>query len=528
MRIGLPLSAGVLVVLGLCLQRPQPGRAQSPNPAGAGATRDAVRMAERIDECLAASWAAEGVEPAPAADDAEFMRRVYLDLVGVIPTVAEARSFLDDADTTKRRKLIDRLLGSHLRVEHLATTWRNMLVPRGSAVDGVDGMAGLQNWLRAQFAKNARYDQMVADLMVATGAAQDGPGLFYTAFDLKPEELAANTARVFLGIQIECAQCHDHPFDRWTQRDFWGYAAFFARLARPNANEPGRTMRLVDRPTGEVMLPNTQNVVLPKYPRGDESDTRETGTRRMQLGIWMVSRDNPFVHRAAVNRVWALLFGRGLVEPVDDLGDHNRPSHPQLFDELAAYFADTDYDLRHLLRTLTLTKAYQLTSQVTDDDSPRPELFARMPVKALSAEQLYDCLVRAGLLGSAKSEDRRSGSFDVGRQAFVAKMQSQARSRLDYDAGVAQVLLLVNGPEVAASTGAAASGLLAALEAPVFSPPERIEIVFLATVSRRPSAEEMARCVAHLAQGESADAAREALADILWALVNSAEFSLNH
>ncbi len=153
-------------------------------------------MAARVDELLAADWATAGVKPAPPADDATFLPRALRWIwIGIVPTVGEVRAFLADRDSQKRARLIDRLLASHLHADHLATTWRNMMVPRGSGVDGIDGQAGLQNWLRAQFAKNLRYDQLVADLMVATGAAQQGPGLFYTAFDLKPEELAANTAR---------------------------------------------------------------------------------------------------------------------------------------------------------------------------------------------------------------------------------------------------------------------------------------------------------------------------------------------
>ena len=184
-------------------------------------------MTARIDELLAADWATAGIAPAVPADDATFIRRASLDFVGVVPTVGEVRAFLADQDPRKRARLVDRLLASRRHAEHLATTWRHMMVPRGGGVDGVAGQAGLQNWLRGQFAKNVRYDQLVADLLVATGASQEGPGLFYTAYDLKPEELAANTARIFLGVQLECAQCHDHPFDRWTQREFWGYAAFF-------------------------------------------------------------------------------------------------------------------------------------------------------------------------------------------------------------------------------------------------------------------------------------------------------------
>jgi hypothetical protein len=518
--------ATLFTALGFALAGARPLAADTSQPP---ARPSNISMAARIDELLAAAWAREGIEPAPPAGDLEFLRRASLDLAGVIPAVAEVRAFATDPDPGKRSRLVDRLLASHLHAEHLATTWRNMMVPRGASADGFDGQAGLQSWLRSQFLKNQRYDQMVADLLVATGVSREGPGLFYTAFDLKPEELAANTARVFLGIQIECAQCHDHPFDRWTQQDFWGYAAFFARLGRQGGNRPGQeNMRLVDKSDGEVMLPGTQTIVLPLYPRGDRPDASDVGSRRMQLGIWMVSRDNPFLARAAVNRAWAFMFGRGLVEPVDDIGEHNRASHPQLFNELAAWFVDTGFDLRNLLRVLASTRAYQLSSRLASGEPPRPELFDRMPVKSLTPEQFYDSLMRSSLAAAA-DESRLARGLDARRQAFVAKMQAQRASRLEYDAGVAQVLQLLNGGEVLAATGEATSGLLAALAAPVFNDRERVEIVFLATVSRPPDEQELIRALAHLADARSGDSGEnQALGDILWALVNTAEFALNH
>jgi len=490
---------------------------------------DSARMTTRIDELLAADWAAVGITPAERADDAEFLRRASLDLTGCVPTVAEVRNFLADTDEQKRTRLVDRLLSSPLHAEHLATTWRHMMVPRGSTVDGFDGQAGLQKWLRAQFAKNLRYDQLVAELLVATGTAQDGPGLFFTAFDLKPEELAANTARMFLGVQIECAQCHDHPFDRWTQRDFWGYAAFFARVGRGGDMQSRSGLRLVDREVGEVMLPGSAQPVVPRYPRGEVPAGDDSGTRRQQLGIWMVSRDNPFLAPAAVNRAWAHLFGQGLVEPVDDLSERNPASHPQLFQELSAYFIASSFDFRNLLRTLANTRAYQLASRAQGNDTPRPETVARMLVKTLTPEQFYDSLQRASLAEAAGSERGVTPGFDAARQAFVEKMQTPRASHLDYDAGVAQVLRLSNGPEVTAATSGDSSGLLAALDVPVITDAERVEILFLATLSRPPTANEMTRSLALLARGPSENVDRAtALGDILWALVNSAEFSVNH
>jgi hypothetical protein len=290
-------------------------------------------------------------------------------------------------------------------------------------------------------------------------------------------------------------------------------------------------MRLIDSPDGEVKLPGTETVVSPRYPRGQAADAAEGGTRRMQLGIWMVSRENPFLGRAAANRLWAHLFGRGLVEPVDDLADHNAASQPQLFDELAAYFVETGFDVRNMLRTLANTRAYQLTSRASGGTNPPIESLARMPLRTLSAEQFYDSLQRAALARPSEPTMYPGVSprnFDVGRQEFVSKVQSQGRSPLDYELGVVQVLLLMNGPDVSAATGGPTSGLVAALDAPVFSDRERIEIVYLATLSRPPRENELARCLAHLSPAASSQQRKQALGDLVWALANSAEFAFNH
>jgi hypothetical protein len=351
---------------------------------------------------------------------------------------------------------------------------------------------------------------------------------------LKPEELAAGTARIFLGLRLQCAQCHDHPHDRWTQQDFWGYAAFFARLQQAPQNAMRASLRLVDLADGEVTLPGTQRVVPPQYP-GDLplSQPAESGTRRRQLAIWMVSRDNPYLARTAVNRVWAHLWGRGLVDPVDDLGDHNPPIHPQLFDELTKYLVQTGFDLRELFFTLTSTQAYQLSSRPVagTPDAPDPLLcFASMPIKTMSAEQLYDSLCRATGRRSADLEGsprRATGLFDDARRQFVAQMASHTVHATEYESGLPQALLQMNGPLISEITDPAKGGLLASLEAPWLSDPERIDILFMATLSRLPDDEERSRLVSYVHDGAPARGSQQALSDILWALVNSAEFVLN-
>lgn len=488
-------------------------------------------IGHRIDDLLEERIRGSQTVPASMADDEEFLRRVYLDLTGVLPRVGEVREFLADSRSDKRARLIDELLATPRHATHLANTWRQAMLPGNVDLEDIQSVAGVQNWLRRQFAQNLRYDRLVSDFLVATGGGDAGPALYYTSLELKPEKLAASTARIFLGLQIECAQCHKHPFDKWTQEDFWSYAAFFAQLEQDGGMNGPRTLQLIDKNEGEVKLPGSDKVVAPRYPDGHAPSADEGGARRVQLAIWMASRDNPYLARAAVNRVWAHLFGRGLVEPVDDVGDHNPSSHPKLFRELTDDFVQSGFDLRELYRTLANTRAYQRTSRNSGEKSPPPELFAQMAIKTLTAEQLFDCLDRALLQQPGETPaflPIARGMFDPRRLSFTAKMQMRGANATEFDAGVLQALTLLNGGEVDAVTSLDRSSLLAGLDAPLFSNEDRIETLFLATLTRRPLPEERSLFVEYVHRGGATNNPREALSDVLWALLNTAEFGMNH
>jgi hypothetical protein len=516
-------ATGLLLVVACHVPASGQDTSAEPSPA---VRRQA--MVARIDDLIEKRLTAEGIKPAPLSSDAEFFRRANLDLTGVIPRGAEVRSFLANSAEDKRAQAIDRLLVSPAHATHLANTFRQIMLPGGMDVERINNVVGVQNWLRQRFVDNLRYDNLVSDLLIETKGNNEGPALYYTSLDVAPEKLAASTARIFLGLQIECAQCHDHPFDHWKQRDFWGYAAFFAQLRQPEANQPGMMVNLVDLSSGDVTLPETDEVIPPRYPSGGTPDN--LGTRRQQLAIWIASRDNPYLPRAAVNRAWWILFGRGLVEPVDDLGPQNPPSHPEVLDELTQYFVDSGFDLRELLRTIASTRAYQRTSAWPAGDPPAPELFARMTVKSLSADQLYDSvnrvLNRRGQ-GMTPGANLQSPLLDPDRQAFIAKMDVAGRSPLDYQAGVLQALTLLNGKDLADATHPERSPLLGAVEAPFLEDKQRIEAVFLATLSRLPSEAEAKICSTQLAERSTSDHP-EVWSDILWAVLNSAEFALNH
>lgn len=483
-------------------------------------------MTDRIDELLEASWRAASIRPAPLADDAEFLRRVSLDLTGVIPRVAEARRFLDDPSPNRRARLIDELLASPAHATHLANTWRNLMLPGGLDAEQVQNVAGVQNWLRSQFMNRLRYDRLVADLLVATGGGESGPALYYTSLELKPEKLAASTARIFLGLQIECAECHDHPYDHWKQKDFWGYAAFFARLRQSETRSPRMNVSLLDTETGDVRLPGGEDIIPPQFPGGTAAADPEEN-RRVQLAIWMASRDNPYLAKSAVNRVWAQMFGRGLVEPVDDLADRNPPSHPELFQELTTYFARSGFDLQSLYRVLANTRAYQLSSMVSDS-APPVRTFAVMPLKTLSAEQIYECLQRLGGAAVARGGANSSiaAALDPQRRAFLAQLAATGRSVTEYNLGVPQALTLLNGNQIGDLSAPDKSSLLQALEAPWFNDVDRVETLFLACLTRRPTQDEQQWLLEQLP--EETSQRTQAWGDILWSLLNSAEFAFNH
>ena len=487
-------------------------------------------MSRHVDELLAQRWAESGVQPAATSEDAEFMRRVYLDLAGTLPTAAQVRDFLNDESPAKRQRLIEMLLANPIHAAHLANNWRSFLLPGDVEMQQQVNIAGFEQWLRGKFLDNVRYDNVVADLLVATGAGDDvGPALFFTALELKPESLAANTSRIFLGVQIECAQCHDHPFDHWTQQDFWGYAAFFARVQQGQGRRR-LGLRVVDARSGEITLPDTDQVVQPKYLNAGFAPQRED-SRRRQLAIWLVSRDNPFFAKATVNRVWSQLFGRGIVEPVDDMSGRNPPSHPELLEELAAYFVQSGYDLREVYRVLANTEAYQLSSRVSEEaDEAAPELFSRMAIKTLTADQLYDSLLKA--TRSRQSLGMVQPGLPVGadpqREAFRTMFRSPNPGGPEFEAGIPQALTLMNGTQVAVATDLQQGGMLTALTAPFLTDEECVEAMFLSTLSRFPRAAERDMFVDYVSRGGAGEDRQQALSDVFWALLNCAEFALNH
>jgi hypothetical protein len=537
---------------------------------------DALELAARIDHHLATQWSALKVQPAPLADDAEFLRRVYLDIGGRIPSVSEARAFLDDQSADKRRRLVDKLLAGPGYVNNFTTIWMSLLVPENDPdFQFRYFMPSFEAWLRKQFAENTGFDRMVRDLLTAPAGLDQGrffnpyqqkagdaaPTAFYVAKEVKPENLAASTARLFLGIKLECAQCHNHPFARWTRDQFWEYAAFFAGFEKQGGrNAFAPVQELVDR--RELAIPGGDRVVQAAFLDGSEPKWKYKVSSRITLADWVTSADNPYFARAAVNRMWAHFFGLGIVEPVDDLNGQNQPSHPELFDELARQFAAHRFDFKFLIRAITNTRAYQLTSAVSPlaarvgqasrlstggtpvppgevtpvppgegavggSGGDDPRLFARMAVKGMTPEQLFDSLAQAT---GYPPESREQNPFVINnnspRAEFLRKFAAQEK-RTEFQTSILHALSLMNGKFVADATSLNRSETLAAVaDAPFLDMGQRIETLFLATLSRKPRPAEADRFLQYVNKDKKNP--KGALTDVFWALLNSSEFMLNH
>jgi len=501
------------------------GRVMAETPAAPTRSTEVVdpsTVIAQIDEAFAQAWKREGVEPAPPTDDAAFLRRLSLDLTGIIPEIGEVRTFLADRRADKRTRLIDEMLGRPRHATHLANQWRDVLLPR--TVPESTSVA-FENWMQTQFLAEIPYDRFVSDLLLARGTLGQSPQtLYYAALNSKPSELAASSSRVFLGVQIRCAECHDHPFTAWKQEDFWSYAAFFARVRGPS--NMGGPAEVTEATSGEVKNPATKKSVPPRFLGGAAPDSGATAEpRRAQLVRWITESGNPYFARAAVNRAWSMMFGRGLVHPVDNLDENNPPTHPEVLDLLAKDFAAHGYDLRRLFRILAGTRAYQLASSPEGGDVVIKS-YAAMSVRSLSSKQIYDGMVRA--TGRREPLDPAAMRVAQQRSEFLAQIDAPTREATEFQGGIPQTLTMLNGPLVTELTSPWSSDLVAALvDSPFLTDEERIETLFLAALTRSPTSPQQAKALQWLRDNAREGDQAQPLADLLWALVNSSEFALN-
>jgi hypothetical protein len=501
------------------------GVATASREAAAGEP-DTTELAALIDRQVETRLGAEGVQPADPADDAEFLRRVYLDLHGVIPTAEQAARFLADTDPNRRARLIETLLASPRYGEYLGDIWQGYLLSPLSD-DRWARADRLRQWLAGRF--NTRtWDRIATELLTATGKVDENPAVLYLIEGRLPRtvpDLTDLTTRYFLGIRLNCAQCHDHPFVGWTRRDFWGMAAFFTQIQTPGKSKLVYQVGVKDYPeiTLDSLKDGTPDGFLSRPPTflgGEELRTGKGTTSRAALAAWMTSPDTPYFARAMVNRTWWRLFGRGIVQPVDDMHAANSPSHPQLLDLLARRFVESGFDLKFLTRAIVSSRAYQRTSRPGSAPEKEGALFGRMSVKVLSAGQLYDSLVTIfGAPVKTRGADPRQSARAEFTQFFGDDGDPDPTA---YRRGIPHLLRQMNSGQFA---GQSLPALVARLAKPGRAPDDVAGDLFLTILSRQPTGDELRLFRAHVARAASAEAAYR---ELTWALMMTSEFSLNH
>lgn len=500
----------------------------------------AADLARRIDHWIEAGYTARQVKPAPLADDAEYLRRVYLDLTGRIPSVAEVHRFLANKDSNKRAALVEELLASKQYLTHFGRFWRNLLIPPTSNPQMQFQATTIETWARQRLEENLSHEKMVYELLTYNnaasnrltgfGVASNGPNAFYQANEFKAENLAANTARVFLGVKLECAQCHDHPFARWTRTQFWELAAFFPGINRQQIRPNVAVQQNDSQQKRDIEIPGLNKKVQAKFLDGTEPKWEDTTPTRQYLADWIIRRDNPYFARATINRYWEHFFGIGLVDPVDDASQENPPSHPELQDELAEAFILSGYDSRFLIQAITMSKAYQRTSVTTDPSQNDVRAFGRMNLKGMTAEQLFDSLCQAtGYRDNLQAQGRGFVGQGSIRGEFLSRFANPSDRRIEHQTSILQALALMNGRLVADVTSLERSQTLAAIiDSPFLDTRSKLQTLFYTTLSRPMRQAEADRFVAYVEKGGPSGDTKKALADVFWVLLNSSEFSLNH
>ncbi len=497
-----------------------------------------------VDRLAAKKFRELGIEPSPLCDDATFLRRAFLDAIGSLPTVEETRAFLADKDPRKREKLVDRLLGltgdpnldiyNDRYAAYWTIKWSDLLRVNSKQI-GEQAMWAIHNWLRESFRTNKPFDQMVRELITAKGSVfSNGPANYYRIFNNAPA-LTEATAQLFLGVRLECAKCHHHPFEKYSLDDYYGFAAFFARVGTKTSQEFGLFSResiVVVRLGGEVRHPKTGRVMKPTPLEGTPVD--HPLDRRIALAQWLTSPENAFFARSIVNRYVSYLLGRGLVEPVDDMRSTNPATNPELLDALAEHFVKSGFDIKQVMRVIMTSRLYQLDWRPNEQNAKDFRFYSHYYVKRLAAEPLLDAVdqatgtrtkfpklplgTRAIELPDAEYPNYFLNTFGKPRRATVCECERSKEENL------AQALHLLNG-DILARKISDPNGRVAQLIKRKVKPEQAIEELYLATLCRYPRPEELK---AALQLVQEAPSLKEGYEDLLWALINSKEFLFNH
>lgn len=491
-----------------------------------------VKPFNNVDKAVHAKLRKMRILPAPVCDDNVFIRRAYLDMLGVLPTPAEYERFAADKQPDRRAALIDELLERPEFPELWAMKWAELLQIESTRLS-VKGVQLYNAWLRDAIFRDVPLDQIARELLTAEGGNYHNPPANFFLIESNPTTMAENVAQVFTGIRIQCAQCHNHPFERWTMDDYYSFAAFFSQIGRKGSEDPRETI-IYNSGSGEVkhivggrtMPPKFLGGATPKIPAGVD--------RRKVFAEWLTSPDNEWFAECIVNRVWAHFFGRGIIDPPDDVRVSNPPSHPALLEQLGKKLVGSGYDLRGLVREICNSRTYQLSTATNDTNAGDVRNFSHAVIRRLPAEQLLDAICQvtevrekfAGLpLGSRAVQvaGARTGSYflDVfGRP----KRQSACTCERRSEPTLSQALHLINGPTISAKIKAGGGRLDRLFKSE--QPPEAIiRELYIASLSRPPSDEELAAARKFISEAPNP---RSGLEDIFWAVLNSQEFVFNH
>ena len=477
--------------------------------------------------------------PSDVCSDEVFARRVFLDIVGLVPKTEELATFVADQDPKKREKLVDELLGRKEFVELWVMKFAELLKIRSDNQQVSYKSALLYfNWLQDQMSANVPMDQIVQKLISATGGTFNNPATNYYQIERDTLKIAEDTAQVFMGMRIQCAQCHNHPFDRWTQDDYYGFASFFAQVSRKPGEDP-REQIVFDRGNGEVKHPLPGRNPQPKYLGGELAKLEPGQDRREALAKWLASPENPFFAKNLANIVWAHFMGRGIIDPVDDVRVSNPPVNPQLLDALGTRFQEYKYDFKQLVRDICTSRTYQLSTHANETNANDERNFAKAPIRRIRAEVLLD------VIGQVTETNEKFRGLPLGARAVQiadgnttnfflttfgrAKRETVCSCEVEMDPSLSQALHLLNGQT---TNGRILQGgaIRKMLYEKKMEPEQIVDELYIRCLSRKPSPEELQTLRANLPKDPKADMAEteKVLTDIFWALLNAPEFMFNH
>jgi hypothetical protein len=472
------------------------------------------------------------IVPSELCDDATFVRRAYLDITGALPAVKQVQQFLDEPSAGKRDHLIDELLDRKEFADFWVMKFAELLQIR-SRNDQFSPKSALRyyNWLQDRMTRNVRIDKIVRELLTASGSTFNNPSANYYQVQTDTLKTAENAAQVFMGMRIQCAQCHNHPFDQWTMNDYYSFAAFFPQIGRKPGEDPRETV-IFDRGEGEVKHLVTGKAMTPKFLGGEVPEIKDA-TRREVLAKWLASPENPYFAKNLANIVWAHFMGRGIIDPVDDVRISNPAVNPELLDALGAKFTEYNYDFKKLVRDICASRTYQLSTRANESNAMDDRNFAKAGIRRLRAEVLLDCISQVtetkdkfqGLPRGARAvqiADGNSSTYFL--TAFGrATRETVCSCEVKTEPNLSQALHLLNGSTVSEKINE--GGIVKALLKAGKNREEIIQDLYLRCFARKPTEQEIAKLSSYFKDPKKDD---QVLNDVFWALLNSKEFIFNH